>query len=557
MKIATKIWIGLVALIALMAGIVGYNYYQLHSLKENILELEQKRVPIVLAAKDLSTGFARQAAGIRGYIATGNQKFMDECNTFIKFTEEKIAFLEKEDVDKQLLEPVLQSAKSFKPHPPKMIELYQTQGQQSALTYMATIASPDNAKVIAETSKYADSQVKLIQESVIEVRNIEKQIEQMSVILLGLGVLLGAIVGYLLVKSINTGIFRLIETSKVLASGDLSVHIDVTSKDELGQLAGALSEVVHNTRIVLNKVQQAAFHLSTTSEELAASAEQTTKATEQVTGNVQQVAIGVTVQVKGVNSAKEVIAHMSKGLESVAKNASDVKIASSNAYKSATQGNESIERAIEQMDSISTAVDISAQTITELGEKSKSIGQIVEVISGIASQTNLLALNAAIEAARAGEMGRGFAVVAEEVRKLAEGSSEAAQKIEILISEIQQETEKAVSAMRIGTKEVVAGKQVVRESGTAFQSIANLVNEVARQIEDVSAAVEELSFSSKEIVATVEQIQSTSEKSAAETQSIAASSEEQNAAMQEIASSTHMLSKLAEDLQKQIAVFKI
>ncbi|MBC9784423.1 MCP four helix bundle domain-containing protein [Heliobacterium chlorum] len=557
MKITTKIWLGLVSLIVLMAGIVGYNYYQLQSLRANILELEQKRVPIVLAAKDLSTGFARQAAGIRGYLATGNQKFIDECNTFRKLTDEKIAFLEKEEMDKEILAPVIQSAKSFEPHPPKMIELYQTQGQQSAVTYMATIASPDNAKVIAETSKYADYEVNLIQEAVLKVRNIENQIERITVILLAIGVLLGAIVGYVLVRSINTGISRLIETSKVLASGDLSVSINSTSHDELGELARALSEVVHNTRNVLNKVQQAAFQLSTTSEELAASAEQTTKATEQVTGNVQQVASGVTDQVKGVNSAKEVIAHMSKGLQMVAKNASDVKIASSNAYKSATQGNESIKRAVEQMDSISTAVDISAQTIAELGEKSKSIGQIVEVISGIASQTNLLALNAAIEAARAGEMGKGFAVVAEEVRKLAEGSSEAAQKIEILISEIQLGTEKTVSAMRIGTKEVATGKQVVRESGTAFQSIANLINEVARQIQDVSVAVEELSFSSKEIVTTIEQIQSTSEKSAAETQSIAASSEEQNAAMQEIASSTQVLSKLAEDLQNQISIFKI
>ena len=120
------------------------------------------------------------------------------------------------------------------------------------------------------------------------------------------------------------------------------------------------------------------------------------------------------------------------------------------AMDEANAGTEAVEASVAQIISVEKIVNDSALTVDKLGERSKEIGQIVESISGIAEQTNLLALNAAIEAARAGEHGRGFAVVSEEVRKLAEESQEASQKIATLIGEIQAETTNAVDSMQKG-----------------------------------------------------------------------------------------------------------
>lgn len=123
-------------------------------------------------------------------------------------------------------------------------------------------------------------------------------------------------------------------------------------------------------------------------------------------------------------------------------------------FRATQEGNKTIENAITQMVHIQRTIANSGRTVSELGEQSKEIGQIVETISGIASQTNLLALNAAIEAARAGEQGKGFAVVAEEVRKLAEQSQEAAKQIFELISGVQAKTDEAVTSMKAGTSDV-------------------------------------------------------------------------------------------------------
>jgi methyl-accepting chemotaxis protein len=209
------------------------------------------------------------------------------------------------------------------------------------------------------------------------------------------------------------------------------------------------------------------------------------------------------------------------------------------------------------MSKIEESVSGSAQIVAKLGDSSKQIGEIIDTIAGIASQTNLLALNAAIEAARAGEQGKGFAVVAEEVRKLAEGSEQAARQIATIISQIQEDTEGAVVAMNQGTKEVAAGANVVQSAGATFNDIANQLGGVSGQIKEITAAIHELAQGSQQIVASVRDIDQVSKQTAEQTETVSAATEEQAAAMGEIASSSQSLAKLAEDLQHSISRFRV
>ena len=210
-----------------------------------------------------------------------------------------------------------------------------------------------------------------------------------------------------------------------------------------------------------------------------------------------------------------------------------------------------------QMNNIEMTVSRSAQVVTKLGENSKEIGQIVETISGIAGQTNLLALNAAIEAARAGEQGKGFAVVAEEVRKLAEQSKAAAERIANLIEGIQKDTEEAVVVMNEGTAEVKVGAEVVSAAGSAFEKILEMVNHVNRQSKEIATTMEEMANGTQHIVTSVEDIDKSCKKMSDETQTVSASTEEQSAAMQEIASASRSLAVLAQELNEESAKFKL
>ncbi|MHB8619535.1 MAG: methyl-accepting chemotaxis protein [Chloroflexota bacterium] len=198
------------------------------------------------------------------------------------------------------------------------------------------------------------------------------------------------------------------------------------------------------------------------------------------------------------------VVEVSRALEDTATNAQKVAAASEEAAALAQQGEDAVRRTIRSIDVIKDTVLSSADKVQKLDERSRQIGNIVQVIDDIADQTNLLALNAAIEAARAGEQGKGFAVVATEVRKLAERTSRATREIGELIKTTQDETAAAVQAMRIGSQEVEEGSNLGAEAGHALQQILESVARNNEQVQNISAAVEEMTASSNEIVNAVE-----------------------------------------------------
>ena len=209
------------------------------------------------------------------------------------------------------------------------------------------------------------------------------------------------------------------------------------------------------------------------------------------------------------------------------------------------------------MNSIALTVQQTGEIVSKLGERSKEIGNIVEIISSISGQTNLLALNAAIEAARAGEHGRGFAVVAEEVRKLAEESQNASQQIAELIRSIQEETNRAVASMEDGRREAEKGKENVAATGETFSTILGMVEDVKTASLAVSKRVLELRENMNSIIEGMGAVDSSAKGIGSESQNVSAATEEQAAGMEEIASSSRSLADMATDLQTETDKFKV
>ncbi|MBP2628174.1 MAG: methyl-accepting chemotaxis sensory transducer with Cache sensor [Firmicutes bacterium] len=175
----------------------------------------------------------------------------------------------------------------------------------------------------------------------------------------------------------------------------------------------------------------------------------------------------------------------------------------------------------------------------------------------IAGQTNLLALNAASEAARAGEQGRGFAVVAEEIRRIAEQSESTTRQFAVLIKTIQNETQKAVIAMKTGSQDVKKGEEVVVAAGQNFYEIATRANEVLKQVGGISSLMDNITAGTDHVITAFRNIGRIGKETADHTQTISATTEEQSASLEEIAASSQELAKMVQKLRETVGKIQL
>ena len=358
-------------------------------------------------------------------------------------------------------------------------------------------------------------------------------------------------------KEITKPLRFMIGTCAKLRDGDFcDVPRTIFRKDEFGEMADVLVEMRSNLNQLMKHTHESTEHIAAASEELTASSTQSAQASEQVAQSVTTAAGLVAGQQQSVQTSTESVRKVADAVNHIRDEADRVSAHATAAFDQAVSGSKAIQSSVAQIRSVESTVGESAKIVDKLGQRSQEIGLIVETISGIASQTNLLALNAAIEAARAGEHGRGFAVVAEEVRKLAEQSQEAAQKIADLITGIQTDTDDAVTSMQHGTNAVVEGAASVDGLRETFDQIRIFVDEVSKEVASMAAGIKTVADDAHRIEAEVAQIETSGGQVADEMQSVSAATEEQSASAGEIASASNSLAQLAQDLQGSLRKFQ-
>ncbi len=377
------------------------------------------------------------------------------------------------------------------------------------------------------------------------------------IITLTIAIVIACVLSLLISKMITNPLHLVQEAMRKAREGDFTATVDYFSNDELGSLAKSFNIQTDTLRDLIANIGDTSDQVAAFSEELSASAGETTRAAEHISDVIQGVASSSQGQVDSIGGTILTLNQLVDGVGNITKNTSFVSTKSHETSTKSAIGNDAIQTAVKQMNSINNAISGLNTVIIHLGERSNEIGEIVQVITGIAGQTNLLALNAAIEAARAGEQGKGFAVVADEVRKLAEQSGESAQKISALIGNIQSETDKAVESMQFATNEVKEGIGMVSIAGDTFVDIQEAISDVTHQIDAVSASINTMFKDTDSVVQSVNHIRQMAQEARGNTESASASTEEQLASMQEIAAATTSLSDMAEGLQNQIRKFKI
>jgi methyl-accepting chemotaxis protein len=320
----------------------------------------------------------------------------------------------------------------------------------------------------------------------------------------------------------------LVRQAEALGAGDLSVRLNVSSHDEIGQLSRAFNQMSQALSTMVEHIRRASEEVNSRAQALSGLSGGAYEGMEQQSGEITSMAGAVEeFSATSLNIADNMGATQ--------------RLAQENAQQTQI-GRSSMEEASSSLEQIAGALNSTATVINTLGQRSQEIGGIVGVITSIAEQTNLLALNAAIEAARAGEQGRGFAVVADEVRSLASRTRQATDEISSMIHSIQQETGNAISTMEQGN--------VLMQEGLSRN--ANVASALARIDEQSRSAGQQFAA----ITTATQEQSSTATLLSSNLQSIAMANSEQREVVSNLAITAKELEKLAADLRSEVDRFR-
>jgi methyl-accepting chemotaxis protein len=374
---------------------------------------------------------------------------------------------------------------------------------------------------------------------------------------LAAAVLLAIAIAMSITRAITGPLSKSVAFAQTVASGNFTVNLDISQRDEIGALAKALEGMSLKLKTAIATVQKNAAAVAESSDQIftnaqklsegaqsqASTLEETSASVEELAASVDQVADHARGQADAVERGSAAMAQVHESIEVVTKNLSEI----------STLASHSVENALEGARAVSDVVD----GINLIAGSSEKISGIVDVISDIADQTNLLALNASIEAARAGEHGRGFAVVAEEVSKLADRSSSSTKEISNLIRESVKDVAKGVEKAKgsqLAMEQIRAASQQVQEMIVslsksmstqigAAQEMAGSLTSVKEMSQSITAATDEQTTNARQVSRAVENVNEL-------TQSAASAAEEMSRA-------TEMLAGMAQELQKLTEQFKI
>lgn len=319
------------------------------------------------------------------------------------------------------------------------------------------------------------------------------------------------------------------QINEITNNSDLTVRVETSKGHEIGQIAQSFNSLIDNLQGFMRDITDAAEHVLVTANKLADTS--------------SRIATGAAQQRERSSDTAASVEELSVSIDQVAENAKEANITSSDTSQIAQQGELDTQHAIKVVRQIADAVKATTEQVLALEDDSREIGGIISLIKDVAEQTNLLALNAAIEAARAGEQGRGFSVVADEVRNLAERTSQATKEISEKIESSRKKTTNTVAGMQGSVKLVEEGVLLTNQAGEALAKINESANYTASMVHGIAATIKEQTAASTAIAQNIEAIASTAS--------------ENEAIVEDTRSTTENLEQLAANLNTMASRFKV
>ncbi|QWR77639.1 methyl-accepting chemotaxis protein [Candidatus Magnetomonas plexicatena] len=490
-------------LFVLSLATLGFTVSRLKMLSDNLREIVNERYEKLAKLNSVEKEVLTIAQYLRDVLIVDDPKKADEYIGKIRTYQSKIAeeleYLEKtiiREAGKQSLKDIKEGREKYIQTREEQFKALQSGNKALAVELLQTKVNTAQEAYI----KVLDAGI-AYQRKTIEISLNDADREYLNSIIISIAsgcvFLVFMIVSLLLLtKGIAVPLHEGVLLAEAISSGDLSKSVytecSLSSgcRDEVGILMGALEKMRRMLSDNMTMISTSAIQLASASTELS--------------HTVQKMSFSVRDQSDKASQVASASTEMSQTVMDIARNATSISASAMETSTIAKEGAGVVTHTVSEVEGIAKTVSESAQLITSLGDRSRQIGEIVNVIKDIADQTNLLALNAAIEAARAGEQGRGFAVVADEVRKLAERTSKATTEIGGMITAIQRETQQVVTTMNNGSQRVVNGVELVNKAGDSLKSIVESVDGLQSMVHQIASATEEMSQVSEQITGDIE-----------------------------------------------------
>lgn len=539
MRIGTMLTLGFGVVILLMALMVVMTYLRVTDFARSIDEIHRNIYPNTTAAATIRFNVVTNWANTLMLGTIGNKEVVkrieEEMTSSNKIIGENFNVL-KRDFDteegRKLVAAALTANEDFNVKLKEYIAMLAEDDKDPANFFLVGPLKSSLEdylgsinKIVAAMTAHLDAETTRSLEAASQTRAINLIIGFIAlVVAMGSAALMVRTVS----KQLGGEVFEAENIAREISEGNLAVNISIRSGDSSSLLA-SLKSMRDRLRTMAGEIQSSALRVTETAHKVSQAA--------------AEVAQASTSQSDATGSAAAAVEELTVSIGHLSRNADDAHTYSQQASELSQNGETVIRSAGTEMEKIAHSVQSSSAIIAELEQRSNEISAVVNVIKEIADQTNLLALNAAIEAARAGEQGRGFAVVADEVRKLAERTSNSTKEIALTVGKIQQGTQAAVHSMVSGVDQVQLGTRMAEQAGQSIGEIQSGSARVVAAVNDISSALKEQSAASNDIARSIEQI----------AQMVTAN----NAASENVAAAAIEMGNLADGLSSSVRFFRL